>query len=199
MLGERLPAGIHSGAPAARCTARTSRGDTGEEGLEDVRVNLLFIKNGFIFNDKEPNMSMIRSSLAVALLVSIPALGLAQAFPTAPPKLKEAEAQGLPRVSTEELKQLLLGKVDSKGVKNRHIVTFKADWAVDIVSNRGVNPRSGTWRLDDASNSYCHKFQDGTSSDEDCFAVFRAPDGTHFFDYNIKTGFFEHTWRHVTE
>jgi hypothetical protein len=144
-------------------------------------------------------MSIIRSTLAGALLVSIPALGLAQEFPQAPPKLKEAEAQGLPRVGTEELKQFMPGKVDSKGAIGRRIKTFKSDGTVDTVGYKGGNPESGTWRFDEANNTYCHTFQGKRNSAEDCFAVFRAADGAHFFDYNVKTGFFEHTWRHIAE
>jgi hypothetical protein len=144
-------------------------------------------------------MSIIRSTLAVALLVSIPALGLAQEFPNAPPKLKEAEAGGLVRVSTEELKQFMPGKVDAKGPVARRIKTFKSDGTVDTVGYKGGNPESGTWRFDEANNTYCHRFQGKKGPVDDCFAVFRAPDGTHFFDYNVKTGFFENSWRRVTE
>ena len=144
-------------------------------------------------------MSMIRSSLAVALLVSIPALGLAQEFPKAPPKLKEAEAQGLPRVSTAELKQFMPGKVDAKSPTARRIKTFKSDGTVDTIGYKGGNPESGTWRFDEANNTYCHMFQGKKGPVDDCFAVFRAADGTYFFDYNVKTGFFEHTWQRVAE
>ena len=144
-------------------------------------------------------MSIVRSTLVIALLVSIPALGLAQEFPKAPPKLKEAEAQGLPRVSTDELKQFMPGKVDCRGAIGRRIKTFKSDGTVDTVGFKGGNPESGTWRFDEANNTCCHTFQGKKGLVDDCFVVFRAPDGTHFFDYNVKTGLFEHTWRRVTE
>ncbi len=144
-------------------------------------------------------MFPLRSTLAVTLLVFIPALGLAQDFPKAPPKLKEAEAQGLTRVNTEALGQIIVGKIDSKGVKGRRIKTFKSDGTVDTVGYKSGDPESGTWRFDEANNAYCHSFQSKKGPVDDCFAVFQAPDGTHFFDYNIKTGFFEHIWRRVTE
>ena len=145
-------------------------------------------------------MSILRSTLAVALLVSIPAIGLAQEFPQAPPKLKEAETQGLPRVSTEELKEFLPGKLDGLGPLGHRIKTFKSDGSVDRTSYSGKKaPDSGTWRFDEANNTYCQTFRGKMGSQEDCFAVFRAPDGTHFFDYDVKTGFFERTWRRVTE
>lgn len=144
-------------------------------------------------------MSIIRSSLVVVLLASIPVFGLAQEFPKAPPKQKEAEAQGLPRVSTDELKQFMPGKVDTKGVTGRRIRTFKSDGTVDAIGYKGGNPASGTWRFDEANNTYCHTFQSKKGLVDDCFAVFQSPDGAHFFDYNVKTGFFEHTWRRVTE
>lgn len=144
-------------------------------------------------------MFAIRSGLLIVVLASMPVLGLAQEFPKAPPKLKEAEAAGLPRVSTEELKQFLPGKMDAKGPLGRHIKTFKPDGTVDRVGHRSGETESGTWRFDEAGNVYCNTIRGKKSFEENCFAVFRAPDGTHFFDYEVETGFFLRTWRRVPE
>ncbi len=147
-------------------------------------------------------MSAVRSALLIVVLASVSVPGLAQEFPRAPPKLKEAEAQGLPRVSTAELKQLMPGKVDSKSPLLRRIKTFKADGTVDTNAYWGGDPVSGTWRFDETNNAYCQQFPSAKNvadRRENCFAVFRAPDGTHFFDYDAKTGFFEHTWRRISE
>jgi len=144
-------------------------------------------------------MLAFRSAVIFSMFVASTAIAYAQEFPTAPPKLKDAEAQGLVRVSTEGLKQFMPGKVDSKGTIGRRIKTFKSDGTVDTVGYKGGNPESGTWRFDEANNIYCHTFHGKKFSGEDCFAVFRAADGAHFFDYNVKTGFFEHTWLRVTE
>lgn len=80
--------------------------------------------------------------------------------------MKEAEAQGLSRVGTEELKQYILCKVDAKGVKARRIKTFKADGTVDTVGYKHGNPESGTWRFDETSNAYCHQFPGAKNSAE---------------------------------
>jgi hypothetical protein len=144
-------------------------------------------------------MLAFRSVVILSLFVASTAISHATEFPTEPPKLKDAEAQGLSRVSTDELKQFMPGKVDAKGPIGRRIKTFKSDGTVDTVGYKGGNAESGTWRFDEANNTYCHKFQGKKGPVDDCFAVFRAPDDVHFFDYNVKTGFFEHTWRRVTE
>ena len=47
----------------------------------------------------------------------------------------------------------------------------------------------GTWRIDEKSNAYCNTFTGKKGTEEGCFAVFRAPDGTHYFDYEVDTGF----------
>ena len=143
-------------------------------------------------------MLAFRSTVLVSMFVASTAISHAEEFPTEPPKLKDAESQGLVRVSTEELKQFMPGKVDSKGPTGRRIKTFKADGSVDT-TGFGSRDSTGTWRLDEKKNTYCQSFQERRSYMVRCFAVFRAPDGIHYFDYNIDTGFFEHTWRRATE
>jgi hypothetical protein len=125
-------------------------------------------------------------------------LGHAAEFPTAPPKLKDAEAQGLYRMSTAELKEFLPGITESRGVKGKHKKTFKPDGSVDR-TGFGSKEATGTWRFDEKNNAYCNAFTEKKGYQENCFAVFRAPDGTHYFDYEIDTGSYSHVWRRATE
>lgn len=118
----------------------------------------------------------------------------AEEFPSAPPRLKDAEVQGLQRVSVEELKQFIPGKVISKGPTGKHKKDFKPDgsvWRSGFREKEGA----GKWRFDEKNNAYCNAFQEKKGYQENCFAVFRAPDGTHFIDYETDTGFFAHVWR----
>lgn len=140
------------------------------------------------------------SSLLVAasLALSAAAPGFAADLPAAPPRLKDAEAQGLPRVSVEELKPFMPGKVMSFGPKGKHKNDFKPDgsvWRSGFREKEG----EGKWRFDEKHNAYCNAFFEKKGYSEGCFAVFRAPDGIHFFDYETDTGFYAHTWRPVTE
>lgn len=60
-------------------------------------------------------MMTFRSAMVLSMLMASSAMSHAQEFPAAPPKLKDAEAQGLVRASIEELKQFMPGKVESRG------------------------------------------------------------------------------------
>lgn len=144
-------------------------------------------------------MSVIRSALFIAALACMPLPGLSQEFLKAPPKLKEVEAAGLPRVSIEELKQFIPGKMDTKGPLGRHIKTFRPDGTADRVGHGSGHLETCTWRFDEANNTYCNTFRGKKSIAENCFAIFRAPDGTHSFDYDVDTGFFQRTWRRISE
>lgn len=139
-----------------------------------------------------------------AILIA-PLSGLADEFPTAPPKLKEMEAKGLPRLTADELKAFFPGVVDSKGTKGRHIITHNPDGTcLRKAFKHGLSDDSGTWRIDDKDNTYCRAMPKGKGVvkkgvEENCFAVFRAPDGIHFFDYDVQDGFYAHTWRKASE
>ncbi|GEM_PF-1438683 len=132
---------------------------------------------------------------------------LAQEFPGAPPNLKEMEAKGLPRVSAEELKGFFPGVVDSKGTKGRHIITHNPDGSfLRKGFKHGLADVKGTWRIDEKNNTYCRgvpKQGRGLVAkggyEENCFAVFRDPDGIHHFDYDVQDGFFAHVWRKATD
>lgn len=140
-------------------------------------------------------MLACRSAIVIPLFVAATSLAFAEDPPAAPPKLKEAEAQGLQRVSMEDLKQLIPGTLITKGTKGKHNRTFKPDGSVDR-TGFGAMESTGTWRFDEKNNAYCNAFKGKKGSfNENCFAVFRAPDGTHYFDYEIDTGFYTHAWR----
>lgn len=145
--------------------------------------------------------------LAGALLMPV-STSFAQEFPTAPPNLKEMEAKGLPRLSAEELKGLFPSVIDLRGPTGRHIVIHNADGScIRKAAKRAVGQdATGTWRINEKNNSLCRnmpKMGKGVmakgGSEENCFAVFRATDGIHFFDYDVQDGFYAHTWRKAPE
>ena len=139
-------------------------------------------------------MLACRSAILISLFVAATGHAFAENFPTAPPKLKEAEAQGLQRVSMDELKQLIPGTLITKGTTGKHKRTFKPDGSIDR-TGYGVMESTGTWRFDEKHTAYCNAFKGKKAFRENCFAVFRAPDGIHYFDYEINTGHYSHVWR----
>lgn len=145
--------------------------------------------------------------LAAALLMPV-SPSFAQEFPSAPPNIKEMEAKGLPRVSTEELKGLFPSVIDLRGPTGRHIVIHNADGTcISKVGKRGVGEdTSGTWFINEKNNTLCRNMPRRGRGviarggvEEHCFATYRAADGLHFFEYDVKDGFYAHTWRKAAE
>lgn len=101
-------------------------------------------------------------------------------------------------MSTAELKEFLPGKMDTKGVKGKFKRTFKPDGSADR-TGIGEKESTGTWRFDEKNNTYCNAFKEKKGVQENCFAVFRAPDDSYYFDYEIDTGFYAHVWRRATK
>ncbi|MCR4304676.1 MAG: hypothetical protein NUV63_10710 [Gallionella sp.] len=66
-------------------------------------------------------MSTFRSAILVPLFMAVATTTFAADFPQAPPNQKEAEAQGLQRVSLEELKKFIPGIVGNKGFRGESI------------------------------------------------------------------------------
>ena len=132
------------------------------------------------------------------MFVASTAITYAEEFPTAPPKLKDAEAQGLVRMSTAELKESLPGKWEEKGTKGKRLKTLNPDGSA-YRTGFGQMEGSGTWRIDEKNNAFCNTFTGKKGAEEGCFAVFRAPDGTHYFDYEVGSGFFQRVRRRATE
>lgn len=137
-------------------------------------------------------MLTFRTTLLVSLLMAAANNTLAADFPKGPPNLKEAEAQGLQRVNVEELKKYIPGVINNKGVKGiNHTLTFKPDGSFD---RTGFKDLTGEWHFDEEKNAYCISFYNKKGYQEKCFAVFRAADGTSFFDYDIADSFYAHVW-----
>jgi len=137
-------------------------------------------------------MITFRSDVLVFLLMAAATNTFATDFPKGPPNLKEAEAQGLQRANLEELKKFFPGIINNKGVKGvEHTLTFKPD---GTAHRTGFNDLTGEWHFDEKKNAYCVGFYKKKGYRENCFAVFRATDGTNFFDYDIDSGFYAHVW-----
>lgn len=130
--------------------------------------------------------------LAVALAMPSSAI-LAQEFPTSPPNIKEAQALGLQRLTGEELKAFIPGVIKSKGPTGHHKWIYGADGSMVRKDFKGDKP--GTWRIDESKGALCNSFSRKQGPVEACLAVFRAPDGIHHFDYDLRDGFYAHTWR----
>jgi hypothetical protein len=108
----------------------------------------------------------------------------------------------------EDLRTYFPGTIDARGPTGRHIYTHNPDGTcVRKAVKHAVSPDiSGTWLIKEKNNTYCRSFPNigrGVVAvggvEEHCFAVFRAPDGTHFFSYDVKDGFFANTWRKANE
>lgn len=134
--------------------------------------------------------------LASALMLPISS-AFAQGFPTAPPNLKDMEAKGLARLSAEDLKAFFPGVVESMGTQGKHIIISKPD---GTFVRQGFQDKPGKWRIDEKNNTYCRAMQRGRKGfEENCFAVFRDPDGIHYYDYDVQDGFYAHVWRRSSE
>lgn len=133
--------------------------------------------------------------LAGALILPL-SVTFAAEFPSAPPNLKEMEAKGLSRLTTDELKALFPAEIVSKGTKGKQHQSLQPD---GTFVRKGFQEAVGKWRIDEKNNAYCKALQKKKGYEENCFAVFRDPDGIHFFDYDIQDGFYAHTWRKAKE
>ena len=139
-------------------------------------------------------MSYARHAIFVALFTATSVL--AQGGSQAPVNLKEAEAQGLQRLSVEDLKAFMPGIHEEQGTTGKSTKYFKPDGGFEP---RGIKDFTGSWRFDEGRNGYCLDVYKKKGMEKTCFAVFRAPDGTHYFDYEVDTGFYSHVWRRATK
>ena len=143
-------------------------------------------------------LTTLRVSSLLCLLFATPMIHAADKdFPAAPPNLKEAEAKGLQRLTAEELKTLFPGAMKIK--RHRCSVatkTFKPDGSVEV---EGFKDLSGTWRLDEKRGVYCDRIHMKLKRGERCYAVFRAGDGIHYFDYDIDDKLQTLVWRRLAE
>ncbi len=141
---------------------------------------------------------MLTTRRVTLLLLSLFASALVHAadkgFPEAPPKLQDAEAKGLHRLSNDELKAFFPGAIEIQRHRGSHATkTFKPDGSVEVVG--GLKDFSGTWRFDENRNVYCDRVYKKKKQEERCYAVFSAGDGTHYFDYDIGDNLQTLIWR----
>jgi hypothetical protein len=104
--------------------------------------------------------------------------------------MNEAEAQGLTRMSAQDLKGLIQGTIEYPGIKKSTVLVLNSDGSV--IRNSDL---TGKWRIDEKNNSYCTVFAFEKGDAENCFAVCRAADGDHYFGHDIDAGYDVHVWR----
>lgn len=140
-------------------------------------------------------MSTMRSAVMFALLMTAATNTFAAGFPIKhPANQKEAEEKGLQRLNLDEIKKFIPGIISLKGFKGgKHLLTFKPDGSVDR-TGAGAKGQTGKWHFDEKNNAYCVAFYEQKGYQETCFAVYRATNGTHYFDYDIHNGFYAHVW-----
>lgn len=118
-------------------------------------------------------------------------------FPEAPPKLQDAEAKGLHRLSNDELKAFFPGTIDVKRHRGDLVTkTYKPDGSLEVAGSQ--QNLSGTWRFDEKRNTYCDRIYGKKTQDEHCYAVFSVGDGIHHFDYDISDNLHTVTWRRAS-
>jgi hypothetical protein len=99
-------------------------------------------------------------SLQLSMLLSLVLVSTIEAadvdFPKSPVNLKEAETQGLHRMSGEELKPLFPGTMDVRQYngEERRTVT-KADGSLETTFITMPRIYTGKWRIDEQNNTYC--------------------------------------------
>lgn len=132
--------------------------------------------------------------LACACLIAFgSAPAIAQDFPEHPANMTQAEAQGLARAGISELKAFMPGTIQMQGNKGTSKTkTFKPDGTLetDYPWDKG-----GTWKFDNKHDGYCNSIAKESGIAKNCFFVFKAADGAHYFDYDVKNGFYSAVWR----
>jgi hypothetical protein len=115
-----------------------------------------------------------------------------------PPDLKKARAQGLQRLSAEDLKAFIPGTMEAIGHRGGRgkIRIYRPDGSFEV---QGFQTRKGTWRIDETNNTWCRTVVRHMQDQENCYAVFRAPDGIHYFDYDVADTFYADVWRPQTK
>lgn len=140
-------------------------------------------------------MYKLRYPVLLFLFVFAFAYAGVSVFPRAHPRnLHEAQAQGLHRLSADELKAFIPGTMEAVGIRHGKgkIRIYHPDGSFEA---QGFQMRKGTWRIDSKDSTWCRTVEKKMRDQENCFAVFRAPDGIHFFDYDVADSFYAGTWR----
>jgi len=136
-------------------------------------------------------MSFARHAILIALFAATSVLAQGGGAPKEPVNLKEAEAQGLKRMSVEELKAFMPGVNKTWGTTGTSTRFFNPDGRYE---RKAFKNFTGKWRLDEGKNAYCLDVSKAKGEDKTCFAVFRAAEGNYYFDYDLENGFYAHTW-----
>jgi hypothetical protein len=124
-------------------------------------------------------MSVIQFVFLVSMLESATVPPSAVVIPPGTPlTLKQAERQGLHRLSTAELRQFVPGILERPAARRQ----------------RAVSDGRASLRIDETTHTYCNIFTRKRNGEESCFAVFRAADGVRHFGYDIKRGGYPHIW-----
>jgi hypothetical protein len=148
-------------------------------------------------------MNTTRSLLLAMMLACTLAHAEHAPFPSAPPTLAEAEAAKLERVTGKELKALFPAAIEQERARGGRVVKeFKADGTIhanvqETARKGGTGNWSSTWRLDKKKGGPVYCIAPGAGNKGGCFAVFKAGDGVHYFDYSIQDGFYDGAWRMV--
>jgi hypothetical protein len=146
-------------------------------------------------------MNTTRSLLLAMLLACAPASAEHAPFPAGQPTLKEAEAAQLERVTAKELKALIPGTIEQERARGGRVIKeFKPDGTIqanvqETARKSGAGNWSSTWRIDKKKGGPVYCIAPGAGNKGGCFAVFKAGDGVHYFDYSIQDGFYDGAWR----
>jgi uncharacterized cupin superfamily protein len=142
-------------------------------------------------------MSRVRYLLFPVLLLAGVAVATDFVFPRDHPlDMRKAQKQGLHRLSAEELRSFMPGSTYAMqgGSKKRKIRVYHPDGSFE---GGAFQKRRGTWRVDSKGDTWCRIVVIKMQDQDKCFAVFRAPDGVHYFDYDMTDGFYVSVWRPI--
>jgi hypothetical protein len=165
-------------------------------GFMDVKP---LIMEGFAMLHAKKSFILTIPFVVLSLLLASPSVYAKDkgSYPDAPPRLKDAEAKGLHRLTIDELKTFFPGTMDLKRHRGGLVTKiFKPDGTVQALSFRDLD---GTWRLDEKRDAYCDRISQKVKRGERCYAVFAAGDGVHYFDYDISDGLQTVVWRRGEE
>jgi hypothetical protein len=144
----------------------------------------------------------MRIALAGMVMMCLAVSGLSHArgdVERPPTSLKDASMLGIHRMTVDELKSFIPGTIIRTGPSGRqYTMTFKASSLVLKRNEKGGTER-GWWRFDAGRQVYCDSFRGSTGSESGCYAVFQSNDGARFFDYNINSKHYVHTWWKANE
>jgi hypothetical protein len=133
--------------------------------------------------------------LICAGLLVVATQAFSQDVPEHPANRQDAETKGLARASIAEIKAFIPGTIQLRGHKEvAKTKIFKPDGTLEVDDARD---KGGTWNFSKEHGGYCNaivRAKDNRTV-KNCFVVFKAGDGVHYFDYDAKSGHYAATWR----